>query len=222
MSITTAGAVVDSRNISGTVQIRANNVTIRNSRITGSGFHIVTVADGVTGARLENVEIDGKGKSGTAGSTGVYGRVTLVKANVYGVENGVQPSSGSVVRDSWFHGLNAPGSPHIDGIQIDGARSNILVEHNTVDMREWTQTAAVMIDNYFGPVDNVTVNNNRLLGGGYTTYVDGRFSGGSITNVAYTNNRIGGGHWGYASVDVYDPIWSGNVDAATGKTIPQP
>ncbi len=222
LTITTAGTVIDGKDIAGTVQIRANNVTIRNSRITGSGYHIVTVDDGFTGARLENVEINGKGTSGTAGSNGLYGSATVIAANIHGVENGVVPSSGSVIRDSWIHNLKSGGDPHYDGIQIDGDRSNILLEHNLVDMRELGSTATVMIDNYFGPVDNVTVNNNRLLGGGWTVYVDGRFNSSPITRVTYSNNRIGYGQWGYASVDVYDPVWTGNVDDATGATIPQP
>jgi hypothetical protein len=88
-----------------------------------------------------------------------------------------------------------------------------------VDMRGLTQTAAVMIDNYFGPASDITVDRNRLLGGGYTVYSDGRFDGGPITDVAFTNNRIGYGHWGHASIDESDPTWSGNVDDQTGATI---
>jgi hypothetical protein len=75
-----------------------------------------------------------------------------------------------------------------------------------------------MIDNYFGPANNIVVDNNRLLGGGYTVYSDGRFTGGPITGVQYTNNRIGYGQWGYALIANNDPVWSGNVDDATGKT----
>lgn len=223
-SITTAGTVIDGANITGNIRISADNVTIRNSKITASAYWVVVVDDDATGARLENVEIDGRGDAGTDGSNGIYGTATVIKANIHGVENGFQPSSGSVIRDSWVHGLDAPGSPHIDGIQIDGSRSNILIEHNTVDMREWTQTAAVMIDNVFGAVDNVTVNNNRLLGGGYTTYIDGTFNGSTITNVRYTNNRICCGEWGYKTIsgmgagDSY--VWSGNVDDITGQPIP--
>ena len=143
----------------------------------------------------------------------------MLRADITGVENGVQPSTGGRVEDSWIHNLNAPGGPHIDGIQIDGARSNIVVRHNFIDMREWGQTAAVMIDNYFGPTSNVTVDKNLLLGGGWTVYSDGRFDGGPITGVSFTNNRIDNGQWGYASIDNNTPVWTGNVDHSSGATI---
>ena len=207
-------------------------MTIRNSRIVGSAFHVVNVADGVTGTRIEHVEIDGKGTAGTAGSNGIYGQVTVVAANIFGVENAVVPSSGSTIRDSWVHNLRSGGDPHYDGIQVDGARSNITIEHNTIDMRELPSTGAVMLDNYFGALDNVTVNNNRLMGGGWTTYLDARFGrpgypgkGGAVTNIRYTNNRICCGQWGYASIDTFSGdslTGTGNVDDATGRAIPQP
>jgi hypothetical protein len=170
--------------------------------------------------RIEDVEIDGRGTSGLGNSMGVYGPATVVRSNIHGVENGVTPFSGSVVTDNYIHGLSAPGSPHYDGIQIDGGASNIRIERNTIDMREHSQTATVMIDNYFGPTDDILVNGNRLLGGGYTVYSDGQFSGGPITNVTFSNNRMGRGYWGYASIVKNNPVWTGNVDDVTGQIIP--
>ena len=76
-----------------------------------------------------------------------------------------------------------------------------------------------MIDNFFSSVDNIVVDNNVLKGGGYTCYSDGQFSGGPVTNVKFTNNRIKKGHWGYLSVEKNTPVWSGNTDFDTGKII---
>ena len=63
-----------------------------------------------------------------------------------------------------------------------------------------SQTSAIFIENYFGAVNNVTVNNNLLVGGGYTVYLvsntqsnGGGGQGGPVTNVSYTNNDIGTG-----------------------------
>ncbi|MEY2958070.1 MAG: hypothetical protein RLZZ01_638 [Actinomycetota bacterium] len=220
LTITTPGTTIDGLDITGSVTINASNVTIRRSRITGSAFALIRVASNVTGVRIEDVEIDGRGTAGQGNSMGVYGPATVVRSNIHGVENGVTPFSGSVVTDNYIHGLSAPGSPHYDGIQIDGGASNIRIERNTIDMREHSQTATVMIDNYFGPTDNILVNGNRLLGGGYTVYSDGQFSGGPITNVTFSNNRMGRGYWGYASIVRNSPVWTGNVDDVTGQTIP--
>ena len=150
---------------------------------------------------------------------GVMGPATVERSNIYGVENGITPFSGSVLRDNYVHHLAAPGSPHYDGIQIDGGIRNVTIEHNTVDLSGLDQTAAVMIDNYFGTIDNIVVNNNRLLGGGYTVYSDGQFTGGSITNVTFSNNRLGRGYWGYASIVKNTPIWTNNVDDTAGAAV---
>jgi hypothetical protein len=53
-------------------------------------------------------------------------------------------------------------------------------------------------------------------------YSDGRFKGGPITGVRFTGNRLGRGKWGYASISVFDVVWSGNVDDKTGATLPRP
>ena len=220
LSIDTPGALVEGMDVAGTVSINASNVTFRRSRVTGSAFSIIRVKDGVTGVRIEDVIINGQGLSGTSNSMGVMGPATVLRADISGVENGVVPSSGSLIQDSWIHNLAAPGEPHIDGIQMDGGLSNIRVLHNTIDMSEWDQTAAVMIDNFFGPISNIQVDRNRLLGGGYTVYADGQFSGGSITGVSFTNNHIARGYFGNALIraTTADPVWFGNV--VDGTTAP--
>ncbi len=219
MNITKSGTVVDGKDIKGTIWIDADNVTIKNSRIVGKGFSIVQIKDGSTGVRIENVEIDGLGMAGAAGSMGIMGPANVSGSDIKGVENGLTPGSGSVLRGNFVHQLAAPGSPHYDGIQIDGGLSNITIENNSVDLREHGQTSALMIDNYFGPINNITVKGNLLMGGGYTVYSDGQFSGGAITGVSFINNRLGKGHWGYASIVKNSPTWSGNVDHSTGKTV---
>lgn len=219
ITVNTAGAILEALDISGTVTINASNVVLRNSRVTGSDFAIVRVRSDVTSVRIENTEINGRGLNGTANSMGVYGPAAVLRSNIYGVENGVAPFSGSTVQDNYIHGLGAPGSPHYDGIQIDGGVSNVVVSHNTVDVSDHDQTSAVMIDNYFGPISNIAVTSNRLLGGGYTVYSDGQFSGGSISGVSFVGNRLGKGYWGYASIVGNTPVWSGNVDDSTGANV---
>lgn len=222
LTVNTPGAVVDALDIRGTVKITASDVTLKRSRVTGSGFSVIRVADSARNVKIENVEVNGLGTSGTSGSMGIMGPATVVASNIWGVENGISPGSGSVLRGNYIHSLAAPGSPHIDGVQMDGDLSNIVIDGNTVDMREWGQTSTVMIDNYFGPINSITVNNNRLLGGGYTVYSYGKFSGGAVQGVSFTNNRLGRGQWGHAVVDGNQPVWSNNVDDSTGAQIPSP
>jgi hypothetical protein len=201
------------------VYITASNVTIRNSRIAGAGYWIVRADDGVTGTVIENSEINGLGVDGLDGSNGVGGAVTIQGCNIYGVENAIVPSSGSVIRDNYIHDLKAPGSPHYDGIQMDGDQSNIAISGNTIDERELNQTSTIMMDNDFGPVSNITITGNRLLGAGYTVYSDGRFNSNPLTNITITNNRFFKGGFGYTSFDNSTPSFAGNVDDQTGQPI---
>lgn len=218
LTITTPGTVIDGYDIAGTVAVRANDVTIRNSRIRGAAWWLVEVSDGLTGVTIDHCELDGRGSSGLENSMGVAGPATVRSSNIYAVENGITPGSGSVIEGNYIHDLLAPGDPHYDGIQIDGGLANITIQHNTI-INPHDQTSAVMIDNYFGAVDNITVSDNYLAGGGYTVYSDGQFRSDPITDVSFINNAMQRGHWGYASIENNTPVDSGNFDAATKAAI---
>ena len=164
--ITQAGAVISGLNISGTVYIDAPNVTLENCQITAASFAVVQVASGITGAVVQNCTINGTGTN-NAGSDGISGQGTFIGNNIYNVENGINLTGPSTIQNNYIHGLLASGSPHYDGIQIDGGLSNMTISHNTV-INANDQTSAIMIDNYFGPISNISVNSNLLAGGGYT------------------------------------------------------
>jgi hypothetical protein len=212
------GAVLDGLDIPYPIEVSASNVTIKNTRVRGKGFWSIRVHDGLSGVVIQDCEVNGQGTSGTAGSNGIQGTATVQRCDISGVENGITPDSGSVLRDNFVHNLGAPGAAHYDGIQIDGGLSGITIEHNTI-LNQFEQTSAVMIDNYFGPTSNITVNDNYLGGGGYTVYSDGQFSGGSISGVRFTNNRMVKGTFGFSSVNNNVVVDTGNTDAATGSSL---
>lgn len=213
--ITTPGTVIDGKDITVALKISANNVTIRRSRIHTGAWYVIAVDENTSGTLIEDVEIDGLGANG---AKGIYGSpVTVRRANIHGVEDGVQLWADSSVEDSWIHDLAAPGSPHYDGVEIDGG-SDITVRHNNIDVPG--ANSAVMIDNYYGPVDNVTVDGNRLIGGNYTVYSDGQFTGGPITGVRVTNNRLAG--WNYGWVLVRNNVLAasnGNIHDTNGAAL---
>ncbi|WP_345946590.1 Ig-like domain-containing protein [Bradyrhizobium sp. 150] len=212
--ITQAGTVISGLNISGTVYINAPNVTIENCKITAASFAVVQIKQGVTGAVVQNCEINGVG-SNNDGSNGISGQGTFTGNNIYNVENGINVQGSSTITGNYIHDLKASGSPHYDGIQVDGGVSNVTISHNTV-INDYSQTSAVMVDNYFGPISNVSVSNNLLVGGGFTVYSDAQFNGGSITGVSFTNNHMGSGYWGVTDFNLNSPTYTGNVnDGAT-------
>ncbi|ESR23068.1 TonB, C-terminal domain protein [Lutibaculum baratangense AMV1] len=210
ISVNEPGVVLDGLDIRGTVYINADNVTLQNSKVTSSDFYVVKIADGVTGAVVQDCEIDGTG-TGNGGSSGIGGQGTFLRNNIHNVENGISvQGDGAVIQGNYIHDLKASGSPHYDGIQIHGA-SDIDISGNTI-INDHGQTAAVFIQNHFGPVDNVSVDDNILVGGGYTVYSDGTRDGGPITNVSFTNNHMGEGQWGYTYFYENDPVYEGNTN----------
>jgi len=221
VTVNRPGTVIDGLDISGTLTISASDVTVRNTRVRGSGFSVVNIGRGSTGVVIRNVEVDGLGTSGTAGSSGIVGgSPRILHTSVTGVENGFVPGSGTRIRNSYVHGLDSPGQPHYDGIQIDGGVADISVTGSTVDVSNHTQTSAVMIDNYFGPISNVAVVGNLLIGGGFTVYADGNFSDtDDIDTVTYANNRLVRGYYGYSLVRNAGVRWSGNVVDQTGSPV---
>ncbi|MET4120490.1 hypothetical protein ABIB90_007550 [Bradyrhizobium sp. JR4.1] len=210
--ITQAGTVISGLNIQGTVTIEAPNVTLENCKITSDSWFIVNTND-QAGAVVKNCEINGLG--GTSGNVGINGEGTFVGNNIYNVENGINvagSNSGStVIQNNYIHDMKAAGSPHYDGIQIDGGVSNVTIEHNTV-INENGSVSAIMIDNYWGPISNISVDNNLLVGGGFTVYNADIFSGGSVTGVSFTNNHMASGQYGYTSFYTTNPTYTGNVN----------
>ena len=67
----------------------------------------------------KNCEINGVG-TGKRGRSGILGEGTFLNNNIYNVENGIAVTGPSTIQGNYIHDLHASGSPHYDGIQIDG------------------------------------------------------------------------------------------------------
>ncbi|MDB5536677.1 MAG: hypothetical protein JWP26_1619 [Devosia sp.] len=204
--VTKAGTVISGLNITGSVYIDADNVTIQNCKISSSNFAVVQIRDGSDGAIVKNCEINGL----NSGGQGITGYGTFVGNDIYGVGDGINVTGDHVlIQDNYIHDLGGTADSHFDGIQIDGGVTDIRIEHNSV-INDHGQTAAVMIDDYFGHTSNVVVNNNLLTGGGYTIYVTG-LDGNGTENVQVTNNHIGKGQWGETFFSGANPVFTGNI-----------
>jgi hypothetical protein len=213
LAINTSGAVVSNVDVRGTILINAPDVTLKNCVVTAANFVVIKIAN-VRGVTVQDCTINGTG-FGNDGSHGIQGTGTFLRNNIFNVENGitVDGSGPTIIRDNYIHNLLASGSPHYDGIQIDGGIANVTIEHNTVINRH-IQTSAVMIDNYYGAVTNIKVNNNLLAGGSYTIYVDGQFSKSPISDVSIVNNRMARGYYGIVNFNRTRPIYRGNTNDA--------
>ncbi len=218
LNITQDNAVISNMEVYGDIVINAKNVTLSNIKlVSNGGFTALRVTDKATGFTLQDSEIDGN-----AGSNGVFGHGTFLRNNIHDVENGFNLSGPAVIRDNYIHSLRGGPEAHFDAIEINGGH-NIDIIHNTV-INDHDQTAAVMMANVFGGLSNITIDSNRLVGGGYTVYLDGRFGGGTVddSSIKITNNQIGDGRWGDMALYDDKPVVHGNtgLDTIPPGTVP--
>lgn len=218
MTVTTAGAVIDGRDISGQVVVNAPNVTIRNSRIRSTAFR--PVQNNSTGLTIQDVEIDGLDANGDCFGNS---NATLIRVNMHDCENGLNVSGDVTVTDSWIHDLDSDNGAHTDGAQFNQGATDIVFRHNVIEPVPGTggATSCIIMWDEGNPQNaRVWIENNRLLGQGtaFTVYTP-RQSGG--TDIYVRGNRMREGVYGYnggSSAFVTD--WSGNVDDVTGTPVP--
>ncbi|WP_238017043.1 hypothetical protein KZZ52_06090 [Dactylosporangium sp. AC04546] len=229
MTITVAGTVIDGKDINGHLEIKAKNVTIRNSRIRVANVQAVTSTDDNANLRIEDTEIDGQGKDASTGGIALIGRTgfTLLRVNAHGSGDILRIDGTGTVQDSWLHDPNGVGSAqHNDVIQSTNAKY-IRILHNRLE-NQHTQTSCILLKADIGSISDVVVDSNLMNGGGYSFYwYDANYK---ITNGRVTNNKFmrasGGGFWpkgGYYGTQAFSastmPQWSNNTWNDSGQQI---
>ncbi|MGH3735782.1 MAG: right-handed parallel beta-helix repeat-containing protein [Micromonosporaceae bacterium] len=189
ITVTTNGRVLDGLAINGCVDIKADNVVIRNSRIVcNRDTFAIRTWDGSSNLLVEDTEIDGSGRVSAALCCGDY---TLRRVEIRNVEDGPRLASRTRVYDSWIHHLaRLPGS-HNDALQTTGAE-DVIVRHNTLEAYNTStgdpMNAAIMLGSTTGPaVRNMLVEHNLFTGGNYTINFRPDIT---CSNVVFRNNTF--------------------------------
>jgi hypothetical protein len=172
--ITRNGTTLDGLRITGTVNVDADDVTIRNTLINapsgGSGSSAVTLEPGADDFRIEDSEI--------SGPTGNHAGLESAVWNHYG-------NPGAIAVRSYFHHCadcwEGSGSFHNDYMIVNSAYSGshdediyvcgakVVVEHSTLINRH-DQTATVFGDTAGCGGNRFKVVDSLLAGGGYVLY----------------------------------------------------
>lgn len=189
LTIEQDGAVIDSKEITGTVTVKADNVIIRNSRILNTGSFPVRV-DGGKNLLVEDSEIDGRGRGDAAIA---FSKYTLRRVHIHNIPEGPRVAGGDVsIEDSLIHEMVQKGDNHTDVVQVVSGK-NIDVRGNALEAYNPESglmgNAAFMFGEDDGPVTDCHVTGNYLNGGNYT--VNG---GGSKTTGAacsFRDNALG-------------------------------
>lgn len=193
-TVTTAGTVIDGKIITAQLNVNANNVTVKNSKLGPGGYWAVKVGDGVTGTKILNSDI--YAPNGAYTGIGISDGVVCGN-HIRGYENSITIGGNMTIQANYIHAMKGDGSttPHYDGIEVySGSNSKIWGNNIMVNdpNNNWLgDTGAINITAEWSSINNVDVNGNWLGGGSYTLYVRKSSGGGGFTysNIKVTNNR---------------------------------
>jgi hypothetical protein len=215
ITVTTPGTVIDAKNVTGSIFVNANDVTIENTKVTmDGGYFGIRVADGVTGTKILHSEIT----TPNGGYTGILiANGTVCACNISRWENGATIGAGTIMQANYIHALEGDATGHFDAIEHysgDHVRvyGNVLLVNDSSG--NWrSNTGALNITTEWSGIDDVDVRGNVFGGGSYTLYVRVGSSGRPYTNVNIQDNRWirDSARWGTASIEPYPVTWSGNV-----------
>jgi hypothetical protein len=160
---------------------------------------------------VENSEIHGDGvRQMQYGILNQGGMITVRKANVSMISNGIQTDHG-LIEHSFFHDPKYFAGDHTDMIMSTGGAApglSLVIRHNTV-FNTLHQTSAIALFQDFATVHDVLVTNNLLAGGGYALYA-GDGSHGKPYNVRIIGNVFR--RKPFAKSGLYGPVtaWDGS------------
>jgi hypothetical protein len=186
--ITQPNTVISCMKITGTLDIKADNVTVKNSTVIANSGKDGVAANGTSGiyvedgasAVIDHVKINGD--NGVHACIWHQGTALTVNAvNCYGVDDGVfswadtgySQTTGDnfTITNSYFHGFtHATANGHEDGYQTEGA-SHGLIAHNTYRMDTSADSAIAIWDSRRSASD-ITVTGNLITGGGFAVYAE--------------------------------------------------
>jgi hypothetical protein len=214
ITVTNDNTIVEDLDILGTIVVSANNVTIRNVRITtGNDCPIRYFDNGKTGLLVEDSELVG-GKTAAI----AFRDYTARRLNIHGGTDGLKADANVLIEDCWIHDLSNRSGEHNDGVESTGG-TGVTIRHNNIS---GASNACVQTGDENAATEDLTVECNWLDGGGYALNIRG--TGATVPkNTRIINNRFGrNSGYGPWTIDDPAPTVTGNVYDDTGEPIPYP
>lgn len=199
--ITTPGTVVEGLDVSGTLRIKADRVTVRRTTVRGGdrgpgyrGAILMALAGDQKGAVIEDVTV--RPSHPVVGMNGIQvSSATVTRADVSGSTDGVVAYGDDVtLQGSWVHDLRhyAQDPPqkdgsHDDALQIEGGARTSVVGNSL----SGAHNAAIMVTQNHARIDGLVIDRNQL-GGGYLTLNTSEKGKGAYRGFRATDNRFAG------------------------------
>ncbi|MDP9145773.1 MAG: hypothetical protein M3N43_13975, partial [Actinomycetota bacterium] len=183
------------RDVRGCITVGAPNVTIRNVKVTYSGFYPIRAFDH-PGVVIEDVEVNLGGNLNSGGvEASEIRRAFIHNGSDCGGFNTDQVYEDNLCslgpdanNDGWADSASfcRRSSAHFDGYQSGSLVQNITIRHNTI-RNPCSQTSAILVGHVDGGSKNIVIDRNLVAGGGYTIYCEDRQQKVPMT---LTNNRF--------------------------------
>ncbi|MCB9906271.1 MAG: LamG domain-containing protein [Planctomycetes bacterium] len=199
MTITQNGFVLQNARIYGTIDVQANNVTIRNFiQDAGGQAYGIRCNNGNTGLVVEDGEIYNVASAHIYGGGFSAYRLNLHESG----GDGFKTISNVLVEGCWVHHLGTADGAHADCNQTR-VGGNLTFRGNYFDLpidigQPYKQNACWIVQTGEGAIDNVLIENNWLNGGNYSIFIENKWTTnnslpnyGDPTNVRILNNRFG-------------------------------
>jgi hypothetical protein len=222
LNVTTAGTVISGRNVTGTINVLANNVTIENTRVTQNttcgtrttcGNYAIRVAGGISGTVIRNVET-----ASVAGDTCEHdirntgGTLTIEGAYLHACDSNIYAVGPTTLKNSYGIGALAISEDHVENIYFN--ETSFTAIHDTL-LNPVEQTA-VIFGNSGGGTDvtncsnQLTILESLIGGGGYTLYPCAHAAQAGTSSL-----KVEGNHFARCvTAEGYDP--NGGTHPCTG------
>jgi hypothetical protein len=183
ITASTAGQMISGRDVTGSIDVTANNVTIRDTRVTSTstcgstktcGNSAIRIDEGVTGTRIEDVETRseaGKTCEHDIRNTSSAG-VVIVGAYLHACDSNLYTVGPTILEGSYGIGKIAISEDHVENVYFDD--TSFTAKHDTL-LNPVGQTAVIFGNSNGGEdttncVNHLTVEGSLLAGGGFTLY----------------------------------------------------
>lgn len=249
MNVTTASAIIENYDVTGTITINASNVTVRNCKINASGQQYgIGLQAGFTNAFIHHCEVYGVPINANRPASHVLTAIacdfdhTMVAeiafCNVHGIENAIGGAKHNI-HDNYLHDFAiwqvGGDTDHTDGVQSgdnNGAGGQTIV-HNTIiafctggDLAPAPGSSCIALQT---DMHDVLIENNFLSSGSNTLYGNAQNGTGSSVNTIIRNNHFsnfyasfGGGVFSGFNQASSGFVWTGNIIHETGVAVPGP
>ncbi len=212
ITVTKDGTVIDGLEVHGEINVEADDVTIRNTRLAAApGDWGIIQRNGHSGLTVEDSEIFGDGKERTQFAILNQGAdLTVRRVDIHTISNGILTEQG-LVEDSYLHDPKYFSGDHTDMIMCTSgppSGAKLVIRNNTV-INTLEQTGAIALFQDFGVVRNVTVEGNFLAGGGYSLY-GGAGSKGTSSNIKVVGNVFSRDVWAKGGYNGPVAYWDKN------------